>query len=305
MYKVLSPVIFIIFNRPDLTRRVFSEIAKVEPRRLLIIADGARLDRPHEESLCNLTRQVVGEITWPCEVSTNYSTRNLGCKIRIASGLDWAFSMVQEGIILEDDCLPAEDFFRFCDEMLDRYRNNSRIGMISGNNFQDGVFRGDGDYYFSRYCHIWGWATWARAWQKYDIQITQWPMLRSNGWLKSLHLSFSERLYWSYTFNRVYSGDLDTWDHQWTMTCWLENMISIMPNKNLISNIGFGPDATHTVHPGKFSKMDTANINFPLKHPSNINVDCVADIFTSKQMFGKPILQRLVDKFKLKLGFAK
>ena len=303
MYKVLSPVIFIIFNRPEVTERVFAEIAKARPSTLLVIADGPRPERSHEENLCRLARQVVERITWPCKVFSNYSDHNLGCKSRIASGLDWAFSIVEEGIILEDDCLPAEDFFRYCDLMLDRYRDNNYIGMISGNNFQDGVIRGDGDYYFSRYCHIWGWATWARAWRKYDVEITQWPMLRAQGWLKTFEFSLDERKYWARSFNRVYDGKLDTWDHQWTMACWLENMISVMPNKNLISNIGFGAEATHTMAEGKFSKMEIKKINFPLKHPSTIAVNHEADSYTAKQMFTISIMRRLFNKLSFKLGF--
>lgn len=305
MYKVSSPVILIIFNRPDVTERVFAEIAKVQPSRLLVIADGARLNRPHEENLCLMARQVVGRVSWPCEVSTNYADSNLGCKIRIASGLNWAFSLVQEAIILEDDCLPTEDFFRFCDDLLDYYRDNNRIGMISGDNFQGGLSRGDGDYYFSRYCHIWGWATWARAWRQYDVEIKQWPMLRNNGWLKSLGFSFGERKYWARAFNRVYSGSLDTWDHQWSVACWLGNMMSVMPNKNLISNIGFGAEATHTVHEGKFSKMDIAKMSFPLKHPSKIAANEDADSYTAKQMFTASLMGRLINKITFKLGLIK
>ena len=166
-----TPVVFLIFRRPDLTARVFEAIRQAQPAKLLIVADG---DRNEEEAiLCQQARAVTEQIDWDCEVLTNFSDTNLGCKRRVSSGLDWAFSQVEEAIILEDDCLPHPDFFHFCSELLTHYKDDTRIWNICGHNFQDAQWRGDGSYYFSRYADPWGWATWQRAWKHYDKDLSK------------------------------------------------------------------------------------------------------------------------------------
>src|SRR5512139_3287315 len=173
-WQLKTPVAFIIFNRPDTAERVFAEIAKARPPKLLVVADGPRANRSGEAEKCAATRAIIDRVDWDCEVLTNFSDTNLGCKNRVSSGIDWVFEQVPEAIILEDDCLPHPTFFRFCEELLERYRDDERIGMISGDNFQLGQKRTDASYYFSRYNHIWGWASWRRAWRHYDREASAW-----------------------------------------------------------------------------------------------------------------------------------
>ena len=185
-FQLSTPVAFIIFNRPDTTARVFAEIAKARPPKLLVVGDGPRANRDGEADRVAEARAIIKNVDWPCEVLTNFSTPNLGCKKRVSSGIDWIFEQVEEAIILEDDCLPDPSFFQFCEEMLARYRHDDRIAMISGDNFLFGQVPVPESYYFSRYCHIWGWASWRRAWKDYDVNIPALAAIRTDGrWMPS------------------------------------------------------------------------------------------------------------------------
>ncbi|OWS70679.1 hemolytic protein HlpA-like protein [Polynucleobacter campilacus] len=299
---MLSPILFLVFNRPDVTQRVFDAIRQARPPKLYIAADGPRKNKVGEVERCALVQEIVSQVDWPCEVSKLIRQDNLGCKIAVSSAIDWFFSKEPEGIILEDDCLPHPDFFPYCDELLERYRNDERVGMISGDNFQKGIKRGDGDYYFSQFCHIWGWASWARAWKQYDADLAQWPKLKAKDWLGSLGFSETETTYWQKTFNRVYSGQQDTWDYQWIFACWFHNMLAVMPNSNLISNIGFGHQATHTTAESIYANMATKPINFPLHHPSQVTQNIDADHYTSKHMFARSLWRRIFGKLQARLG---
>lgn len=296
-----TPVAFIIFNRPDTTERVFAEIAKMRPRKLLVVADGARDNRAGEAERCAATRAIIERVDWECEVLRNYSDTNLGCRNRVASGIDWVFEQVPEAIILEDDCLPDPTFFRFCEEMLDRYRNDTRVAMISGDNFLFDKFDVGASYYFSRYCHIWGWASWRRAWRHYDRRASIWPRFREQGWLKSLVHSRGEEMYWKRAFDGVHSGKIDTWDYQWVLASWAQGMVSVMPARNLISNIGFGIDATHTRRTSRYAEMKTTPLEFPLRHPDIALPHRTADEFTARSVFtvslSRSILQALRNSF--------
>lgn len=183
-WQLNTPVAFIIFNRPDTTRRVFEMIRQAQPPKLLVIADGARENHPSDRQNCAAAKGIIAEVDWDCEVTTNYSDRNLGCRDRLASGLNWVFEQVPEAIILEDDCLPHSSFFRFCEEMLLKYRNDNRIMHIGGNNFQMQKSRTNDSYYFSRYNHCWGWASWGRAWQHYDVDMKLWNLIKDGDWLQ-------------------------------------------------------------------------------------------------------------------------
>jgi hypothetical protein len=172
-----TPILFLIFNRPDTTDKVFEKIREIQPRQLFISADGPRPDRKDEREKCEEARKVIQKIDWKCELKTNFSEKNLGCRVGVSSGIDWFFSQVSKGIILEDDCLPDASFFNFCKVLLEYYRNDERIMHIGGINVQDGRMRGTASYYFSKISHIWGWATWKRAWEKYDVNIRTYPQL--------------------------------------------------------------------------------------------------------------------------------
>jgi hypothetical protein len=298
-----TPVALFIFNRPDAMRRVFEEIRRARPSMLLIVADGPRSERPEETEKCKDVRAIIDTVDWPCEVLKNYSDTNLGCKIRVSSGLDWVFNRVPEAIILEDDCLPNPSFFQFCEELLEKYRDDERIMHIGGCNFQNGIKRGDGSYYFSIYTHIWGWASWRRAWKYYDVEISSW---RNTIHEKFLYTLFTEKKivrYWKIILDKVQNGEIDTWDYQWAYAVWSNNGLAVLPQKNLISNIGFSEEGTHTKATySNLSKMQTSEIS-PMIHPRNVSRDYYADTYAIKYYFLPPSFPvRIVNKIKQVIG---
>jgi len=280
-----TPVALFLFNRPRTTAAVFRMIRQVRPATLLTIADGPRPDHPEDVVHCAAARAVLEQIDWPCDLRTCFSDANLGLKQRIDSGMQWIFSQVEESILLEDDCVPEISFFRFCEELLARYRNDPRVLSVSGNNFQYGRPRGDTSYHFSRNCHIWGWATWRRAWALYDPEMSQWPAARAEGWLDSLLATRHERQYWSYIFESNYRSR-KTWDYAWNFSCWRHGGLHVVPNVNLVSNHGFGTTATNTKDPNsKFAFLPTEPMEFPLIHPGTMAIDIEADAFTEEVMY--------------------
>jgi hypothetical protein len=282
-----TPVAFCIFNRPDLTRQVFDAIAKVQPESLLVIGDGPRVDRLGERELVAQTRDVLNRIDWPCQVKTNFSERNLGCKQRMATGIDWAFEQAEELIILEDDCLPNPSFFRYCEQLLERYRHDDRIMMISGDNFQPHR-RSPNSYYFSRWPHIWGWASWRRAWRRFDVEMKGWPAVKSNRTLASVFSSEQEYQYWEALLDRQYAGEIDTWDFPWAYACWIQNGLTILPETNLVSNLGFAETATHTTDTASdLANLPTFDMD-ELIHPRQIAANEAADQFTWENILSPP-----------------
>ena len=291
-FQLTTPVAFIIFNRPDTTERVFAEIARARPPKLLVVGDGPRANRPGEAEKVAACRAIIDRVDWPCEVLTNYSETNLGCKARVSSGLDWVFEQVPEAIILEDDCLPHPTFFRFCQELLGRYRDDERVGMISGDNFQFGYAINDDSYYFSNINHIWGWASWRNRWQgDYDVNLKLWPKIRDEKRFRDWFVSKSEQDNFAEILENVYQGKIDTWDYQWQFASRINGRMAVMPNVNLISNIGFGVEATHTTGQSKFENLPVIPIDFPLKHPSAVFASRILDgrfqrLATSESLIG-------------------
>lgn len=295
--NIKTPVAFIIFNRPNTTAKVFEAIRQVKPPKLLVVADGPRLDRLGEAEKCQDTREVIQQVDWDCEVLTNYSDVNLGCKKRVASGLDWVFDNVEEAIIIEDDCLPHPTFFPFCEELLHKYRDDNRVMSISGDNFQFGKVRNKDSYYFSRYHHCWGWASWRRAWQYFDLEMKDWIKVRDEGLLKDIFCETSTVKYWTKQFQSTYEGKINSWAYIWIYNSWLQNGLTILPNVNLVSNIGFTADATHTKTENKFANMGVEAMLFPLKHPQFVICNKEADSFTQQQVYK----QNLISMIKAKL----
>ncbi|QDZ40715.1 glycosyltransferase family 2 protein [Euhalothece natronophila Z-M001] len=293
-----TPVIFIIFNRPDTTAKVFEAIRQAKPKKLLVVADGARSDKEGEAEKCAAVRAIIDTVDWDCEVLKNYSDVNLGCRKRVSSGLDWAFSLVDEAIILEDDCLPDSTFFPFCQELLEKYRDDKRIMAISGDNFQFGRKRTNYSYYFSRFNDCWGWATWDRAWQYYDHNMKLWEEIRNGGWLKDiLNNDFWLIQYRKHKLQSVYDKKIDSWAYLWTFSCWIQNGLIIIPNQNLVSNIGFSSTSTHTTDvKSPIANLPTQPISFPLQHPPFIIPNTKADNFRNKKIFG--LLPRAIRKIK-------
>lgn len=296
-WQMSTPVVLIIFNRPDTTKHVFAAIAKARPPKLLVIADGPREGRLDEQQKCQAARDIIDQVDWPCEVLTEYSDVNLGCKQRVSSGLDWAFSKVTEAIVLEDDCLPDPSFFRFCEEMLIRYRNDQRVGMITGNNFNSGIRRNEESYYFSKHVFIWGWATWADRWNDtYDIEMREWALLRDNGWLFDMLLRRGEVALWTKVFNAAANNKVDTWDTQWVFANWRSSRLSVIPNVNLVTNIGFGPEATHTKNENALANMPTSSIEFPLSHPASMIRNVAFDRNNFKLIYYRSFVRKVADR---------
>ncbi len=247
MYK--TPILFILFNRPEPTKQVFNEIRKVKPKYLYVAGDGPRPHKPDDSKNCSEARSVVDLIDWDCEVKTLFQPNNLGCGVACSTAINWFFEQVEEGIILEDDCLPASGFFTFCESMLERYRDNEDVFHISGNNFQMGRNRGEGSYYFSKYTGTWGWATWKRAWNHYQFNMENFENFVNQGKLEKVVQSKGEKEYWMRMFKLTEMMRIDTWDYQWTFTVWDQEALAIFPNTNLVKNIGFMENATHTFDP--------------------------------------------------------
>lgn len=298
-----TPVALFGFNRPDTTRRVLTAIAAVRPAKLLLIADGPRSDKPGEEESCRHVREIMSSVDWPCEVFTNFADKNLGCQERIVSGLDWVFSLFEEAIILEDDCLPDLSFFPFCQELLERYRGDSRIAYISGINLVGKYLNTDDSYFFSEIGGVWGWATWRSEWQRYDQHLSEWPKLRDKKLLSEIFKHPTAIAYWTRIFDAMYENrGPNTWDYQWLYTCLKNNSLTAVSSVNLITNIGFGPDATHTTEENVSFTPPTAPMIFPLRHPSSFIPLRSIDRHRVQDMISRPILARILSKIRLVTG---
>jgi len=287
---LITPVFFVIFNRPDNTQKVFNTIKQAKPRQLFVAADGPRENKEGEKEKCEQVRKIIEQVDWNCEVYKNYSDVNLGCKVRPSSGIDWFFENVEEGIILEDDGLPNQSFFWFCQELLEYYRNDTRIMNISGSNFQFGRKRGEGNYYFSEYFHGGGaWATWRRTWKCNDVDIKSFDKFKRENQIKNIFRIKQQQKFWMNIWQQLYDDyedKISAWDYQWAYTCLVNNGLCIMPNVNMVSNIGFGTDSTHTKDENSiFSNIEAREIT-DIIHPNFVLADQKADLLTSKIFFG-------------------
>ena len=282
--SISTPVLFLIFNRPETTFQVFKAIQKVKPTRLFIAADGPRHDNLAEKKKCDQTRAVVKNINWDCESKTLFHNSNLGCRRAVSNAINWFFENVDEGIILEDDCLPSLSFFWFCEELLNRYKNDMRIMHIAGYNPHFGKRYGDASYYFSNYNLIWGWATWKRAWQYYSEDMSDYQYFLKSKTFKNIFHSKKEQLFFKDRFEQTFQEHIDSWGYLWLFSRCIQGGYAIHPNCNLIENIGFTENATHTKSTnGKFWENPKTDIIFPLTHPRFTLPDRKADneIFTT------------------------
>jgi hypothetical protein len=299
-YRCKSPVLFLVFNRPDVTKRVFEAIRQARPSRLYVAADGARPDRVGEAERCKQVREIATAVDWSCEVKTLLRDENLGCGRAVSEAITWFFKNVEEGIVLEDDCLPSGSFFRFCDELLERYRNDDRIGLISGSySLPTNITPNDESYFLARYGRIWGWASWGRAWSGYDLEIKFWPKLKELQSHRcffecSAHADHYERIW-----DHVFAGDIDTWDYQWDLKRLAELRFTLVSTENLISNLGFNGYGTHTTGDTASTRRSLSEVSFPLVHPEPLFMDFRRDRETHGLRFGssKLSLRRWVIKF--------
>jgi len=294
-----TPVALFVFNRPDTTRRVFDAIARIEPRRLLLVADGPRPARAGEAEICRQVREIVSRVDWPCEVGTNFSQHNLGCQERMISGLDWVFSLVEDAIVLEDDCLPDPSFFPFCQELLERYRGDSRIAYISGVNLVGKHLHTADSYFFSEIGGIWGWATWRAEWQRYDRNLTDWPRLKHENALSEIFRDPKAVAFLTRIFDAMHAKTgPNTWDYQWLYTCLKNHSLTAVSSVNLVGNIGFGPEATHTVNEDIRFMLPPVAIEFPLKHPASFIPLRSIDRHRVQDMFSPSIFHRVLKRIR-------
>lgn len=300
-----TPVALFVFRRPETTRRVFDAIAGARPARLLLVADGPRSDKPGEAEACGEVREIVSRVDWPCEVSTNFSAGNLGCQERMVSGLDWVFSLAEEAIVLEDDCLPDPSFFPFCQELLETYRGDRRVAAISGTNLVETHLKTDASYYFSRLGGNWGWATWRSEWVLFDRRIEDWPKLREEKILSEIFEQPKAVAYWTKIFDMMHENrGPSAWDYQWLYARLKNNALSITPKVNLVANIGFGPGATHTAVLDPEWTRSAKPIRFPLRHPSSFIPLRSADR-RLQEFFTAPMSKRVVRKIRELAGRAR
>lgn len=283
-----TPVVFLIFRRPGVTVRVFEVIRQARPKQLLVVADGPR--DATEATLCEQARAVTEQVDWDCEVFRNYATVNMGCRDRVSSGISWVFELVEEAIILEDDCLPHPSFFPYCSALLDRYRHDERIMAISGDNFQNGQRRTPYSYYFSTYPHCWGWATWRRAWRHWHFKPELWLEFRDSGLIATVCGNADEAQFWRSTFDQAFlDGDSNSWAYPWTLACWSQGGLTALPEVNLVSNIGFSAGATHTSRATAEADLATADLG-SLTHPPFVVRHREADRYTFDHHFcGIPV----------------
>ncbi len=271
-----TPVLLLLHRRPDTSAAVLDAIRSAGPSRLLVAADGARDDE--EAELCARTRALVEEVDWPCTVETDFAIEHLGLGARVVSALDWALDRTESVIVLEDDCVPDPTFFGFCDELLARFADDDRVVSIGG---ADVLLRGvpsPHSYRFSRYPAIWGWATWRRAWAGHDPAMRAWPRARAAGRLTELLGDPRAVAYWTHVLDRA-SHEPDAWDHAWTLSCWLRDGLHVLPTTNLVRNVGFRADATHTrpEHAGVVADLPARPMAFPLAHPPTVVRDLLED----------------------------
>tara|TARA_B100001248_G_C27332324_1_gene432078 strand:+ start:142 stop:1125 length:984 start_codon:yes stop_codon:yes gene_type:complete len=302
------PILLIAWRRPEKTLRIIEKIKEINALKVYIACDGFdKKDNRYESNIINTRKILKEKIDWDCEKKYLFSKYNQGCKYAVSNAINWFFENEKEGIILEDDCLPHIDFFIFCEELLKKYRTDDRIWSITGQNIQKGKFFGENSYYFSKYSHCWGWATWKRCWEKYDSEIKNWPEFKEAKMIENLFASKREINYWKRIFDNIYfHSKPDTWDYQWTYACLVNSGLTIIPNKNLIENIGFDEEATHTKEEVFDSRLDNfkrfSSGLIPIKHPKNIIKSQKADRFTEIICYSGP---NLLNPKELKFFFIK
>lgn len=293
-----TAVLFLVFNRLDTTKQVLEAIREAKPPRLYIAADGARSSHEGEDKKVQAVRDyIMSKIDWECEVNTLFREQNLGCKIAVSGAIDWFFENEEMGIILEDDCLPSQSFFWYCEELLNKYKDSEDIYLISGDGRATKKFPLEEDYAFIKYATIWGWASWKSKWEKYDVEMKTWPY-NSKPLIKRISNIKGTQRYWFNSFSAVYDNKIDTWDYQFSYLLLSDNAKCIVPKYNLIKNIGFGEDATHTYDINSTNaNQETFEITFALRHPKNTDFNEKLNRFYDVHEFYLPIfLIRIINR---------
>ncbi|MAJ30418.1 MAG: hemolytic protein HlpA-like protein [Gammaproteobacteria bacterium] len=290
------PVAVIIFNRPDNTSQLLESLKLYKPENLYVISDGPRKNFESDKEKVAKSRKIFEKIDWKCEVFYNNSDSNLGCRERIISGLNWVFNKEEKAIILEDDCIPSKEFFDFMESMLNRYQTNKKISSVCGTTFLSDWKGEENSYLYSKYCNVWGWATWKDRWQKIDFDLVNLDKVKKTKFLKDYLGSFRAYVYWHWILNKVNDKKIDSWAYIWNFTNFVNEKLSIIPETNLLSNIGIGEDSSHTKSlsykymPSNESKN---KMTFPLKYPTNIILNTKYDLTVENTVFSKSIFNRL------------
>ncbi len=289
-----SPILLLIYNRPDKTAILLEAIREYRPTKVYIAADGPKIDK--DIDVIRTTRRVASKIDWKCEVFTLFREVNLGCKVAVSSAIDWFFEAEEMGIILEDDCLPDSSFFLLCEELLSKYKENDKVGMIAGTNqFSNQLFNVEESYFFGTNASIWGWASWRRAWEHYDVNMTQWPKLRKErGFLRSYSSNMLERLRRQAAYDDVYSNRIDTWDYQWTFARQKAGLLCIIPSANLVENIGMDGGGTHLKNSNYVGQLKSKPLEFPLRHPVGLSVNREFDRLLSGQIVSEGMIRNIL-----------
>ncbi|MCM2356632.1 MAG: hypothetical protein NDI77_00610 [Geobacteraceae bacterium] len=284
-----TPVLFLVFNRPDTTRQVFEAIRQAKPPRLYVAADGPRPDRDGERERCDEVRKIATAVDWPCEIKTLFRDINQGCKHAVSGAITWFFENEEEGIILEDDVIPGHLFFDYCELLLDKYRYNNKVMMISGCNPVAGLYESTYAYEFSNYAIVWGWASWRRAWKHYDVDLSKWPTFKKQNRLSQVSkVDKNFEAIWTEIYDKVYLGQIDTWDYQWFFSINYNNSFVAIPKYNLVSNIGYSDEATHTKGdmPDWVTRLKLNSSPIAINHPPFIDNNENIDRLIEKTLFG-------------------
>jgi len=295
---IQSPVLFLIFNRPETTREVFAAIRQARPPRLYVASDGPRTCKAGEaEKVLALRSEILGGIDWPCTVHTHFQDHNLGCKQAVSSAISWFFAQEPQGIVLEDDCLPSQSFFRYCDDMLAHFADDSTVYLIAGEARGPESFGMSEDIAVCKYAHIWGWASWARVWKHYDPDMRDWPQQKKRV-LEQISQEPATRRFWRSRLDAVYAGKIDTWDFQLTYLMQKHQAKCVVPRRNLVTNIGFGDGATHTFDVGSNSaNRPRFELDFPLNTELNpASEEKINQFYDATECRLLPMHQRAVNK---------
>ena len=284
-FPLSTPVLFLTFNRPETTQQVFSEIRQAQPPRLYVAADGPRSENSSEVMSCELVRSVATNVDWDCEVKTLFRDQNLGCRLAVSQAISWFFENEPEGIILEDDCLPSQSFFWFCQELLELFRNNQKVGAICGFYSNELDYTPDASYFFSRYLRVWGWAGWRRSFEGYDSNLKN-LIENNNTWQREMfhHKDVLLKKYFQQMFDRVANSEIDTWDTQLQYLLWQKKQRVIVSSNNLIQNIGWIQGA-HAQKKDHNHELPTSEIEFPLTSPEIVERDVKADRIIERKSY--------------------
>lgn len=293
-----TAVLFLVFNRLDTTKQVFEAIRQAKPPRLYVAADGARANKAGEAEKVNAVRDfIIQSIDWKCEVKTLFREQNLGCKYAVSGAITWFFENEQQGIILEDDCLPSQSFFWYCEELLEKYKDDKSVYLVSGDARGAESFDMQEDYGFCKYPLIWGWASWARAWKDYDPELTDWPAQRET-LLNSISDYKPTVTFWHNVFDQMYNKKVDTWDYQFSYLLLKNKGKSIVPKVNLITNVGFGVDATHTFSAdSEAANRQRYEIKIPLTHATSFESETkINNFYDRKEFSSRSLIERVINK---------